>query len=255
MSRTWDEGGNFMLENLKKLASQAKENVGFLLIAVLVVALIIGVAYLAETLIKKTKKESDKQNQRVRRMTLIAMLSAISTVLMLFDFPLWFVPSFYKMDFSEFPAVIGAFALGPVAGVWIEFIKVFLNLFLNGTDTAFVGEFASFVMGSCFIVPASIVYYAKKTKKTAVIGLVGGTLISILAGCLLNAYLLIPTYSRLFHMDLSVIIGMGTEKNGSVNGLFTFVTLLVAPFNLFKYSVLSIITMFSYKRISRLLKG
>lgn len=241
--------------DLKKLFTQAKENVGFLIAAIIVVVVIIGVAYVAETLIKKSRKGEIQPTNRTRRLTVIALLSAISTVLMLFDFPVWFVPSFYKMDFSEFPAIIGGFALGPVAGIWIEFLKVFLNLFLNGTDTAFVGEFASFVMGSCFIVPASIAYYAKKTKKNAIIGLVVGVLVCTLAGCLLNAYLLIPTYSKLFHMDLSVIIGMGTAKNGSVKGLFSFVTLLVAPFNLFKYTILSVITMFSYKRISRLLKG
>ncbi len=244
-----------MPENLRKLFTQVKENIGFLIAAALVVAVLIGVAYLTEAWIEKKRKGEGRKINRTRRMTLIAMLSAISTVLMLFDFPVWFVPSFYKMDFSDLPVIIGGFALGPAAGIWIEFLKVFLNLFLNGTDTAFVGEFANFVVGSCFIVPASIVYFAKKTKKNAITGLIGGILIGTLAGCLLNAYLLIPTYSKLFHMDLAVIIGMGTAKNGSVNGLFAFVTLLVAPFNLFKYTILSVITMFSYKRISRLLKG
>lgn len=245
------------LSNLKDMALQAKEHFGFLIAAACVVALIVGLAYFAEALIRKVHKEEprERKSTRLRRMTLIAMLSAIATVLMLFDFPVWFIPSFYKMDFSELPVIIGAFALGPVAGVLIEFLKVFLNLFLNGTDTAFVGEFANFCMGCCYVVPASIFYYAKKTKKNAALGLGLGVLTATLAGCLLNAYLLIPTYSKVFHMDLSIIIGMGTEKNAGVGGLFTFVTLLVAPFNLLKYTLMSVITMFSYKHISRLLKG
>ncbi len=244
-----------MPKSLVKLASQAKENVGFLFIAIAVVVLLIAVAYAAEKLINRKKPKETGTVGRTRRLTIIAMLSAISTVLMVFDFPVWFVPPFYKMDFSEFPAIIGGFALGPVAGITIEFLKVFLNLFINGTDTAFVGEFASFVMGSFFIVPASIIYYAKKSKITALIGLISGVVFATAAGCLLNAFLLIPTYSKLFHMPLEVILGMGTEKNGSVHNMFTFVTLLVAPFNLFKYTILSVLTLFSYKKIRVVLKG
>lgn len=245
------------LSNLKEMAVQAKEHFGFLIAAVLIVAAIAAAAYFAEALIRKVHKEEPrgKESMRLHRMTLIAMLSAIATVLMLFEFPVWFIPSFYEMDFSELPVIIGAFTLGPVAGVVIEFLKVFINLFLNGTDTAFVGEFANFCMGCCYIVPASVFYYAKKTKKNAAVGLVLGTVLATLAGCFLNGYLLIPTYSKVFHLDLSVIIGMGAEKNSGVGGLFTFVVLLVAPFNLLKYTLTSVITMFSYKHISRLLKG
>ncbi len=246
-----------ILNNLKDMAGQAKEHLGFLFAALCVVAAIIALAYVSEKLIDKVHKleKTRKQETRLRKMTLIAMLGAIATVLMLFDFPVWFIPSFYKMDFSELPVIIGAFALGPVAGVAIEFLKVFLNLFLNGTDTAFVGEFANFCMGCCYVVPASIFYYAKKKRKNAAFGLGLGIAVAVLAGCLLNAYLLIPTYSKVFHLDLNIIIGMGTEKNANVGDLLTFVVLLVAPFNLVKYTLMSLITMFSYKHISRLLKG
>ena len=89
----------------------------------------------------------------VRGITTIAMLSAIALVLMLFEIPLWFAPSFYEIDLSEVPVLIGAFALGPVAGIVIEFIKILLNLLINGTATVFVGEFANFLIGASLVVP------------------------------------------------------------------------------------------------------
>ena len=94
----------------------------------------------------------------------MAMLSAISVILMLFEIPLWFAPSFYEIDFSEVPVLIGAFALGPLAGVVIELLKILLNLAINGTMTMFVGEFANFLIGIAFVVPAAIIYQRKKTK-------------------------------------------------------------------------------------------
>src|SRR5690606_16298780 len=92
----------------------------------------------------------------VKSMTIMALLGAISVVLMLFEVPLWFAPPFYELDFSEVPVLIGAFALGPVAGIIIEMLKILLNLVITGTDTAGVGELANFLIGCSFIVPASM---------------------------------------------------------------------------------------------------
>lgn len=249
------------IETLKKVGSAAADNKNFLFGAVGVVALVLLLAFAAEWIIRKCHAKNgapvaahDKESLKLHRMTLIAMLTAISIVLMLFEFPLPFIPAFYKLDFSELPIIIGAFTLGPVAGVLIEFLKILLNLLLTGTSSAFVGEFANFIMGCCFIVPASVFYYAKKTKRTARIGLAAGCLAVTVCGCLLNAYLLLPTYSKLFHMDMNVLIGMGTEKNGMIDTLSTFILFGVAPFNLIKYGAVSIITLVIYKRISRLLK-
>ena len=101
-----------------------------------------------------------------RMIVCVGMLAAISTILMLFEFPLPFLaPGFYELDFSEVPILIGAFALGPVAGVLTELVKVLLNLVVNGTQTAFVGEFANFVMGCMFVLPASLIYKMKKSRR------------------------------------------------------------------------------------------
>ena len=110
------------------------------------------------------------KNKRVRNMVQIGMLAAVATVLMLFEFPLWFAPSFYELDFSEVAVLIGAFSMGPMAGVMIEALKILLNFLINGTITAGVGELANFVIGCSLVLPAAILYQRHKSRKTALIG-------------------------------------------------------------------------------------
>ena len=101
-----------------------------------------------------------------RNLVKIAMLSAVAFVLMLLSFPLAaFFPPFLKLDLSDLPALMGGFALGPVAGVLIELIKNILNILIKGTDTGGIGELSNFIVGSFFIVPASIIYMRNKSKK------------------------------------------------------------------------------------------
>ncbi len=192
-----------------------------------------------------------KQVFSVRGLVEIGMLSALAFVLMLFSFPLPFAPSFYKLDFSELPVVIGAFAIHPFAGVMIELI----NLLIDGSATAGVGEIANFFIGCCFILPASVIYHRKKSKRNAIFGLCTGTILMTIVGCFLNAYVLLPAYSVAFHMEIEKLIAMGAAVNPSIDNLFTFVLLAVAPFNLLKGALVSIITILIYKRISIILKG
>ena len=185
----------------------------------------------------------------------VAMLGALSTVLMLFEFPLPFIaPPFYELDFSEVPVFIGAFALGSVAGVVIEAIKVLLNLLLNGTMTAGVGELANFVMGAVWVLPAAIIYKRNKSKKSAVFGLLVGGFSMVVLGCFINAYVMLPTYAAAFQMPIDVIIGMATKIWAFIDTLFEFVLVCVAPFNLVKVILISIITMVVYKPLRRLIE-
>lgn len=193
---------------------------------------------------------------RIRTMVCVGMLAAISTILMLFEFPLPFLaPGFYELDFSEVPIMIGAFALGPVAGVMTELVKILLNLVINGTDTAFVGEIANFIMGCAFLVPASLIYKAKKSRKNAMIGLATGTVVMAVAAVFLNALVLLPAYSKAFGMPVEVFIEMGTAINPAIGNIWSFVLLAVAPFNLVKGVLVSVITILLYKHISPILKG
>ena len=112
----------------------------------------------------------------------IAILGAISFIIMLVEFPLWFAPSFYQIDFSDIPALIGAFSLGPVAGILIELIKNILHFVLKSSGTGGVGEVANFIIGALFVGIAGFIYQKNKTRKNAVIGMGLGTIIMAIAG-------------------------------------------------------------------------
>lgn len=189
-----------------------------------------------------------------REITTIGMLGAVATVLMLFEIPLPFAPSFYEIDLSEVPVLIGTFAMGPLAGTFVELVKIILNFVINGTMTAGVGELANFCLGCAFCVPAGMIYRRKKTKKRAVIGLVTGTAVMTFLGCFINAYVMLPAYAKAFSLPLDTIVAMGSEVNGSITNLSTFVMFAVVPFNLLKGIVVSTIVLLIYKKISPILK-
>ena len=187
-------------------------------------------------------------------MAQIGMLSAIAVVLMLFEIPLPFAPSFYEIDFSEVPVLVGSFAMGPLAGAAIEFVKILLNFAINGTTTAGVGEFANFLIGCAMVLPAAWIYKMNHTRKGAIIGMLTGTLFMAFIGCFLNAFVLLPTYAKAFGMPIDALVGMGTAVNSHITSLTTFVIFAVAPFNLLKGFLVSLIVFLIYKKISPILK-
>ena len=101
----------------------------------------------------------------------IGVLSAIAAILMVVEIPLWFAPGFYKIDLSELPVLIGGFAMGPIAGIIIELIKILLYLVIHGSSTGGVGDLANFILGCSFVVPAVLIYKKQKSKKGAIIGM------------------------------------------------------------------------------------
>ncbi len=192
---------------------------------------------------------------KTRTLVEIGMLGAISALLMLFEFPLPFIaPPFYEIDLSEVAVLVGAFALGPGAGALIELIKILLNLLLNGTQTAFVGEIGNYIIGCSFILPAALIYKRHKSKQNAIIAMITGTIFMTIAGCFINAYVLLPAYSTAFGMSLDGIVQLGTAVNKNIHDVVTFAVLAVAPFNLLKGIVVSLITALIYKHISPILK-
>ena len=191
-----------------------------------------------------------KAGTKIRTIVQVGMLAAIAVILMLFEIPLPFAPSFYEIDFSEVPVMIGTFAMGPLAGAAIELVKILLNFFINGTTTAGVGEVANFLIGCALVVPAGIIYRRKRTRKGAIIGMAAGTVFMTLLGCVLNAYVLLPTYAAAFQLPIDSLVAMGTAVNGSITDLFTFVAFAVAPFNILKGVLVSLIVFLIYKKIS-----
>lgn len=193
---------------------------------------------------------------KVRTLAQIAMLGAVATVLMLFEFPIPFIaPPFYEMDFSEVPVLVGAFAMGPVAGIAIEAIKILLNFVINGTITAGVGELANFIFGCAFLLPAALIYRSNKTRKNAIIGMAVGTVVMTVAACIINALVLLPAYGAAFGMPVDAFVQMGTSINKAIDSLFTFAVLAVGPFNLIKGIAVSVVVLLIYKRIRVILKG
>ena len=195
-----------------------------------------------------------KKKLKVREISQIGMLAAIAVVLMLFEIPLPFAPTFYKIDLSEVPVLVGCFAIGPGAGAMIEFVKILLNFVINGTETAGIGEVANFIIGCAMCIPAGMVYWKAKNKKGALLGMIVGTIFMTIVGCLVNAYVLLPTYAVAFHMPIDELVSMGSMVNEKIRDLFTFVIFAVAPFNLVKGFMVSGVVLLTYKKISPVFK-
>ena len=244
------------LSTIQKTVSSAKDNISFILVSLVMVVVVYFIAFGCEKIIeKKNGIKFSSEKTKINKLVIMAMFSAVAAVLMYVEFPITFIaPSFYEMDLSEVPVMIGSFMLGPCAGVIMEAVKVLLKLVLKGTSTAFVGDFANFILGCALVVPASVVYHTKKTKKRAIIGLVTGGIVLIVSGVFLNALYLLPKYSQLYGMPVETFIKMGAAINPAISNIFTFVILAVAPFNLIKATVVGVITMLLYKYLSRLIK-
>ena len=238
---------------MKELLDTLKDNLSFVLVCVAAAAAIAGLSVLAERTLLRGRIN---RLGATRRTATCAMLAAAAGLLMLFEFPIPFVaPGFYEADLSELPVLIGAFSMGPTAGVIIELVKIFVKLVIKGTATAFVGDFANFFIGCTLVVPASIVYHLKKTRKNAVLALAVGTACMTVFGSAFNAVYLIPKFSELFGAPLEAIISMGTAINPHITDVASMAIWAVAPFNIIKGVGISIITMFIYKPLSGLIQG
>lgn len=231
--------------------SQVKDNLLFVLIGTGIALLLFFLARLPEGKLIKIRTVS-----KARRITIISACSAVAAVLHILDFPLLFLaPEFYRLDFSELPILLCGFYLGPSAGVACEALKILLKLLLKGTSTAFVGDFANFVVGCSLILPAIAVYHAKKTRASAIFGLCVGTAVLCVFGSVFNAVYLLPKFSALYGIPLESILEMGKKINPHIRNLTDFVLLAVVPLNLIKGVCVSVLTVLLYKRVARPLFG
>ena len=186
---------------------------------------------------------------KTRTITQIAMLGAIAGILMNLEFPLPFLaPTFYQLDFSEIPVLVGSFAMGPIAGVLIELVKILVHLVTKGSMTAGVGDVANFIFGCTFAVPAGLIYRYHKTRKQGIIGMAVGTVLTAVVACFINAFVLLPAYGKAFGMPVEAFIEMGSAVPSAVNNLLTFAAMIIFPFNIFKYALTSLIVFLIYKK-------
>lgn len=197
---------------------------------------------------EKTARES---KMSVRYITVTAMLSAIAFVLMFLDFSVPVMPGFIKMDLSELPALIGAFAMGPACGVMVCLIKNLLHLLM--TSTGGVGELSNFVLGVAFVLPAGLIYKAKKSRKNAMIGSLVGAVAMAIVSFPSNLFVVYPIYENFMPRD--VIIAAYQAIVPSVKTLWQCLLFFNVPFTFVKALASVLITMLVYKKLSPILKG
>ena len=187
----------------------------------------------------------------VRYLTVTAMLSALSFVLFFVQFSTPFTPSFLKLDISDFPALVGAFAMGPLYGIVICLVKNLLHLFI--TSTGGVGELSNFLLGVAFVLPAGLLYRKNKTRKTAILGSLLGAVVMAVASIPSNLFLVYPVYYNF--MPEETILNMYQAILPAVRSIPQSLVLFNAPFTFVKGLLCVLVTLLIYKRISPLIKG
>ncbi len=189
-----------------------------------------------------------KRRMSTQYLTRIAVLGALSAILFMIEIP---VIAFYKLDLSTLPALLGAFSMGPMAGLIILVIK---NLFgMLHSTSMYVGELADLIMGAAYVLPAALIYRHKKSRKNALISMVAGTLIMTVVAVLVNWQIMIPFYMTAYGFPMEKIVGMAQGALPFVNTEWELLMFVTAPFNLLKGVILSLLTFILYKRLSPLL--
>lgn len=187
----------------------------------------------------------------IRTITMTALLSAMAYVLAFVEFPVPLSPSFARMDLSDFPALIGAFAFGPLSGLLIELVKNTLQLMT--TSTGGIGEIANFLMGASYVVAAGAIYKCHKTRKTAWIACVTASFVMGIAAALANYFILLPLFETFMPLD-QLIASFGAFMP-FIHTKLDIVLFNALPFNILKGLIIGSFAMLMYKRLAPVLKG
>jgi len=198
------------------------------------------------------RQQAVLKDQKVNKLVKISVLTAFALVLQLLDFPLPIFPEFLKMDLSDLPALLGAFAMGPASGVIIQAMKNILHTVLK-PSTLGIGELANFVVGAAFVYTAAVVYLREKNRTHALYGLIAGTIAMTIIAAIGNYFVFLPLYEKVLGFPMSAVIGAGAKVNPAIKDLNTFIILSIMPFNIIKAILVSIAAFLSYKRISPML--
>ncbi len=192
-----------------------------------------------------------KNSQKVRFIAVTGVLGAVAAVLMILGTPVPFMPSFIELDFSELPALIAAFAMGPWSGVLVCLIKNLVNLPL--TTTGCVGEASNFLLGVCFVLPAGLIYRFHHNRRAALLASVLGAVAMGLLSLPINYYLTYPAYAKF--LPIEQIVGMYQEIFPGVDGLFACLLMFNVPFTCMKGLLVTVLTFLIYKPLSPILHG
>lgn len=194
-----------------------------------------------------------KKSNKIKTISIIALMSAISAILMYLDFQLPFAPQFLKFDLSEVPAIFTAYFLSPFSGTLVVLLKIIIRFIFKGSNTMFVGEIMSFVCGASYVLPASIIYRKFHTKKGALISLIVSIFIASVVAVIINKYVAFPMYGKLYGLTIEKIVSMTNKILPIVKNENTMFLYSVFPFNLVKYSIISLITFLIYKKMSAIM--
>ena len=194
---------------------------------------------------------TERSVSKTRKLTAAAILAAAAYLLAFLEFPVPLTPAFARMDLSDLPALIGAFAFGPVTGVMVELVKNLLGLMTSSTGG--VGELANFLMGASYVFTAGEVYKHHKTKRMALVGGVTGSIAMGIMAAITNYFILLPMFEQF--MPLEEIIAAFGEFIPFIHTKLDVVLYNAFPFNVLKGLVITAVTMLIYKKLSPILKG
>ena len=192
------------------------------------------------------------ENKTARNAAVCAVMSALGYVLMLIQIPLPFMPAFIQFDFSDLPALLTAFAFGPLWGVLVSLLKNALHLFQSATLG--IGELSNFLIATFFVLTAGLIYQKKRSKKGALIASLAGAATAGVLCVLTNYFITYPLYFK-FLMSEQAILGMYQEKLASVKDIFLCLVIFNLPFTFGKELIVAAITFFIYKPLSPILRG
>ncbi|MBQ9975309.1 MAG: ECF transporter S component [Clostridia bacterium] len=187
----------------------------------------------------------------IRKITVVALFAALSSVLMFLSFNIPIVPSYLKIDFSDLPALLASFSLGPLYGVVVSLIKNLINV--TFTTTGGVGELSNFLLSATFVFVAGLIYKKNRNKKFAYIGAVCGLLAATFVSYFTNTYLVYPFYEKV--MPINVIIGMSSAIIPSVDSVSDVILIFNVPFTFFKGFLNTVLTFLIYKRVSPIIQS
>lgn len=190
-------------------------------------------------------------SRSVRYVTVTAMLAAVSFILQYIEISIPIMPAFIKFDFSDLPALLGSFAMGPVCGVLICLVKNVLHLAFS--NSMFVGELSNFILGAVFVAVAGGIYKKKKTKTGALVGGIIGALVMGAFSLVSNYFLVYPVYYKV--MPQEVILNMYQAILPSMKTIFQSLICFNLPFTIVKGLIAVVICMLIYKPLSPILKG
>ncbi|MGN1480134.1 MAG: ECF transporter S component [Acutalibacteraceae bacterium] len=191
------------------------------------------------------------KNKNLRKVTVTAILAALSSALMFISFSVPLMPSFIKLDFSELPALIASFSLGPMYGVCVVLVKNLVNVFFSTTGG--VGELSNFILGAVFVFTAGMIYKKKKCRSYALIGAVVGSFLMAAISLISNYYIVYPIYQNF--MPLEAIMGLYQAIYPGVKNLWQALLVFNVPFTFIKGMLSTLITFIIYKKISPIIKG